>query len=276
MDITSLTDQDRIDLLALAIDSVEQVCSTLSGYEWDAPTDCPGWSVKDNLSHLASFEATAVGRPRADQSIDVSRYPYVQNDFHAINEREVEVRRPLPGEQILEEFREVTRLRLAQLPSIDQSADIPESATPLGFSMPARDFLLIRLSDLFYHDQDIRRAVGKPGGLDGRVARTVFERMVQLALPRVVGKAAQAPEGSSVAFHVEGGRSFAIAVRDGRGAVVGAPRAPTVTFTSDLEAFLCLMGGRWTPERATGEGRLKVEGDDELAHRVLANLTVVP
>lgn len=276
MDVTALTDQDRIDLLAEVVASIEQVCSTIEDHQWDLPTDLPGWTVKDNLSHLASFEATAVGRPRADQSVDVSGYDYVKNDFQAINEREVEVRRARPGAEVLAEFREVTTLRLQQLPTLDQSQDIPADATPLGFTMPMRDFLLIRLSDLLYHEQDIRRAVGTPGGLDGRAAATVFERMVQLALPRVVGKAAAAPEGSTVAFHVDGGRSFAIAVRQGRGAVEDVPAEPTVRFTTDLEAFLCLMGGRWTGERAIGDGRLKLEGDEELAKRVLANITVVP
>lgn len=276
LDIQTITDEDRIDLLSQVMGSISQVASTFTDEDWDRPTDLPGWTVKDNLSHLASFEATAIGRPRADQSIDVSRLAHVTNDFQAINEREVEVRRPLGGEQVLAEYVEVATQRLTELPTLDQSADIDASVTPLGFTMPMRDFLAIRLADHFYHEQDMRRATGNPGGLDGAVATAIFERMVQLGLPKVIGKTAQVPEGASVAFHVDGARSFAIAVRDGRAAFQDDVTSVTTSITTDLEAFLCLIGGRWTPATVLAEGRVKVEGDDAIATRVLDSMVLVP
>ncbi|HVL33206.1 MAG TPA: DinB family protein [Actinomycetota bacterium] len=276
MDLSAITDAERVDLIEQAFSSVEEVCSQLDDADWDKPTDCPNWSAKDNLSHLVAYEGIAVGRPQAPADVDISRHAHVANDFQAVNEREVEWRRSRSGAEVLEEFRDVTAERLKQLRELDQSVDVGPAQNPFGVTMPTREFLMIRLLDLFYHEQDIRRAVGKPGHLDGKVARTVFERMVQLALPRVIVKAAGAPEGSIIAFDVEGARDVRIAVRDGRGVPDDSADEPTVRVRTNIQTVLCLFGGRWTPERAREEGRLVVEGDQDLANRILGAMSVVP
>jgi mycothiol maleylpyruvate isomerase-like protein len=51
-----------VENLAIVWDSVDRPCSDLPGSEWELPTGCPGWSVKDHLSHLVGFESRAIGR----------------------------------------------------------------------------------------------------------------------------------------------------------------------------------------------------------------------
>ncbi|MGA1698728.1 MAG: maleylpyruvate isomerase N-terminal domain-containing protein, partial [Ilumatobacteraceae bacterium] len=47
---------DTIAALGQCFDSITQLCEGLSKSEWKTPTDCPGWSVQDNLSHLIGIE----------------------------------------------------------------------------------------------------------------------------------------------------------------------------------------------------------------------------
>ena len=54
----------------------------------------------------------------------------------------------------------------------------------------------IRVFDCWYHDQDIREALGRPGFLEGPVADLSLGRIPPKALGYVVGKKAGAPPGS--------------------------------------------------------------------------------
>lgn len=276
MNLETLTDADRVALMEQAYSSVEEVCSQLDPDDWDKPTDCPGWSVKDNLSHLVSYEAITEGRPRAPEDIDISHATWVDDDVAALNEREIQWRRPRSPQQVLDEYREVTAQRAKSLAAMDEAAWSETMPSPFG-PLPARNMIGIRILDFFYHEQDIRRAADRPGHLDGAVAAYCFERMGTLAMPRAVAKGAGAPDGSVVVFEVPApGRTIAVAVEDGRGRLVDPPAQPTVRLACDLETFLCLCGGRWSPSYAKASGRLVIDGDAALADRVLPAMSVTP
>lgn len=262
---------ELVTLMEQAFSAVDDVCSQLEGAQWDLPTDCPAWSVKDNLSHLAHFESVAVGMPQVPDP-DVSHLPHIEHDFHRMTEVGVQARRRVAPTQILSEFREATALRIKQLNDTDEDGWSKTTASPVG-EMPARDFLGIRILDVFYHEQDIRRAAGIPGHLNGAVARYVFDRMATRSIPRVIGKGAAAPDGSTVALKIPG-HDIAYRTSDGRTAVVDAPTEPTVTIDCDLEAFFCLAGGRQT--RAQLGERVAVTGDTELGTRIIDAMVVVP
>ena len=61
----------------------------------------------------------------------------------------------------------------------------------------------LRAFDSWVHEQDVRRAVGRPGGAGGAASAIAVDR-VQGAMGFVVGKKAAAPEGSVVAFDLSG------------------------------------------------------------------------
>ena len=266
----------ELELLEQAFSSVEEVCSQLSLADWDKPTDCPGWTVKDNLSHLASYEAVASGLAEL-ATAPIDHLTHFTPGFGEANEREVEARRGIPGPQVLDEYRQATGARLKHLGSLDDAAwETDESQFPWG-TANTKQMLPIRVLDVFYHEQDIRRATGKPGHLDGAVAAFAFTRMSTLALPRIVGKTVAPPDGTTVRWDVPApGRAFGIEMRDGKAVPVEPPARATVHFSSDLETFLCLFGGRWKPDATRADGKLTVEGDAELANQILDNITVVP
>lgn len=278
MRFDSLTDDDRLDLMEQAFSSVDELCSQLDDADWEKPTDLPGWSVKDNLSHLVSYEAAALGRPPAPALDDPDRFPYIKDEIQKGNEREVEWRRGRSGAEVLAEYREVIAERLAQLRNLDQSKPMGEGDTPIGLKdIPWARFLPVRVSDFFYHEQDMRRAANKPGHLNGAVASMVFERMATNALPRFAKWLPAVPEGGTVAFDVATpGRSFAITVSEGKGKTVEGSTEAVVRFTSDFEAFFLLIGGRRPPRELIEQGRVSVEGDAELVDKILEQIAVIP
>ncbi|MGZ4205179.1 MAG: maleylpyruvate isomerase family mycothiol-dependent enzyme [Actinomycetota bacterium] len=270
-DVADPSDQDVLMLLEQAFSAVDEVCSLLDDAEWDRPTECPGWTVKDNLAHIADYESRAIGRP-GDDSVDVSGLPHIVNEVGALNERGIQARRGTPGPEVLAEYREVTTERLKQLG--DPALLDVTTQTPFGESATRR-FLPIRVVDVFYHEQDIRRATGRRGHLDGAVAAFVAARMA-LLMPRVVAKNAQAPDGSVVVFEVSPpGRTFAVRTEGGRGAMTDPVEEPTVGLRFDGESFLRVVGGRVTPDAALADGTLAIDGDRDLAGRILQNIVVM-
>src|SRR5579864_6815517 len=83
-------------------DSLADATHELSAAEWALPTECPGWDVKDQLSHLIGIERTIMGD--APPEWDGPPGDHVKNDFAAANEVWIAVRRPLEGAAVRAEF----------------------------------------------------------------------------------------------------------------------------------------------------------------------------
>ena len=261
------------DLLEETWASTIAVCRPLSADEWALPTDCPGWTVKDHLSHVIGTERMLQGLPAADA--DPGALPHVKNPMGEFNEREVEARRDRSGPEVLAELEALVALRLETLRDGDDAYFAQERMSPIGPGTML-DFLSIRILDCFVHEQDIRRAIGRPGHLDGGPAEHTTDRML-LTLPLVVGKRAAAPEGSTTVLHLDGAveRTVPVVVEGGRAKVVDAAPAgpPTVSVTMDSETFLVLAVGRQSA--ADRSDRIAIEGDAALGQAIVSNLNMM-
>jgi hypothetical protein len=136
--------------------------------------------------------------------------------------------------------------------------------------------MAIRVFDCWYHDQDIREALGRPGYFEGPVADLSIGRIPPKGLPYVVGKKAGAPPGSTVVFEIAGSPSLVAAVHvppEGRAVLLeAAPVAATVALMMDRRTFTRLAGGRWNGDKARTAGGLRIEGDEDLGNRVVDNM----
>jgi hypothetical protein len=123
------------------------------------------------------------------------------------------------------------------------------------------------------HEQDIRRATGRPGGMDSAPARHTAEYLAE-SLGFVLGKKVGAPPGTSLVLDLDGSEPFAFVINDaGRGERLPEPPGePTATLRMDRESFIRLAGGRCAAE----PGTVTVEGDHELGDRVVAALATTP
>ena len=50
--------------------SIAALGQELSDEDWSKPTDCPGWTVKDQLSHVIGTESMLAGRTAPQTSTD--------------------------------------------------------------------------------------------------------------------------------------------------------------------------------------------------------------
>ncbi len=261
-------------LMEQAWSSFEEVCAQLEPGEWGLPTDCPGWSVKDQLAHICGLESGLLGRPQPGG--DPVTAPHVRNEVGAINEREILARRTRSIDQLLDELRDTTVERGKVLASWTDEEWNEDAQGVMGVA-PRTRIIGIRVVDVFTHEQDIRVATGRPGHLNGDVARFVYAQMAS-AMPYAVAKRARAADGVTVVFAITApGETFAVEMQGGRGVRLDAePSEPSVRVETDFEAFLRLTGGRWSPQRLIQEGRLQVTGDRDLAERVLTGMNITP
>lgn len=259
-----------IDQLAFEWATIDDLCAELDAADWDRATDLPGWTVRDLVSHMIGTERMLAGDPSPAAPAVVG--DHVRNPIGAGNEAWVEERRGRPGSEVLAEFREVTGRRLDALRAMSTDDFDRVGFTPEGEG-PYRRFMEIRVFDCWEHEQDIRRAVGRPGHMEGPIAEAAV-RKVAAAAGYVVGKKAGAPEGSSVVFEVHGPVELTVPVLvEGRARVLDAPPpSPTATIRLDTETYNALGCGRWSGEQAMATGRVELTGDTDLARRVVDNM----
>jgi len=249
--------------------SLSDVTYELSATEWSLPTECPGWDVKDQLSHLIGIERSIMGEP--EPAWDGPLGDHVKNDFAARNERWIAARRPFPGPAVRDEFVEVTRARLARLEALGEDEWAAVGWSPVG-DVPQATFMEVRVFDSWVHEQDARRALDRPGG-DGNGASALSLDRVQGAMPFVVGKQAGCAEGTAVRFDVAGpggdARSFTVAVDGGRARPVGDEVDPTVVLSLSSIDFVRLGCGRAAAEQVEAAGRVGLRGDAAVGRAVL-------
>jgi uncharacterized protein (TIGR03083 family) len=240
---------------------------------WVLPTDCPGWSVRDQFSHVVAVETDLALRPPPDHRPDWAALPHVSHEISQFLEVGVDYRRSRSPDAIRAELAEVISTRepmIAELPReadapVRGVADLPSVAGRLG---PVRAF------DVWAHEQDVRRATDRPGRLDCPAARMSLDR-IATATPIIVAKFAQAQPGQSVRFVVGQPQDVTISVEvgsGGRAAVVDDVGTPTTTLTMDFETFTRLACGRSAPEALD----IDVAGDTGLGNRVLAAAAITP
>jgi uncharacterized protein (TIGR03083 family) len=249
--------------------SLAEVCRELSDTEWALPTECPGWDVKDQLSHLIGIEQAIMGEPAPEWSEPLGAH--VKNDFAATNEPYVAVRRGQSGPAVLAEFVAVTTTRLDQLDALSAAQWAAIGYSPMG-QVPHAEFMTARVFDSWVHEQDVRRALDRAGG-SGNAASAISLGRIQDAMPFVVGKKAGCAEGTAVRFDVSGpgddARAFTVAVEAGRARPVTDYVTPTVTISFSSLDFMRLGCGRATAAQVATAGGIGIVGDEQVGLSVL-------
>jgi uncharacterized protein (TIGR03083 family) len=261
-----------IDQLAETWASISALGAGLTEEQWKTATDLPGWTVQDNISHLIGTERVLQKLPRTEHNCDPG--PHVHNAIGKLNEDEVDGRRGCTGAEVFREFEDLVALRLATLRGADEAYFAEPMMTPVGHADMAT-FLQLRVLDNWLHEQDIRRALDRPGNLDSAAAGHTVDRLLR-TVPLVVGKRAAAPDGAAVVLEITGGvpRHVVTEVHDGRAAVVReATATPLATIRMDTETFVVLAAGR--REYADVAERVTIDGDQDLGLRVLTQMNMM-
>ena len=255
-----------------AIGDLVTLLDDLAPDDWARATDLAGWDVKAVASHIAHLESLLGGGPH--ETADVADAPHITGPMGQFTEIGVLTRRDAAPSAIVAEIRERTATRRAQLladPPDDGSASAPGVFGAIGWSQ--RTLLRNRPLDVWMHEQDIRRAVGRPGGMDTPGARHTVDYLAE-GFGFVVGKRVAPPAGTTAVLDVAGSAPVAVAVGDDGRAhrLPDVPADPSVALSMDRESFVVLAGGR----RPAAEGAVTVSGDQELGRRIVDRLATTP
>ncbi len=271
-----MSDHERlagyVDVWWQAVTDFTDLLAEVPDDQWSTPTDCPGWDVRAVASHVAHLEAVLAGAP--EETADIGEPAHVTGLTGMYTEIGVVNRRETSPSEIVEEIRRATTARHDALladPPTDAAATAP--VTPGGLPWTWERLLRNRPLDVWMHEQDVRRAVGRPGGLDSAPARHTADYLRE-SFGVVLAKKAGAPAGTTALLQVEGSAPIAFGVDDtGRGTRLDeVPADPTVSLAMDRETYVVLAGGR----RAPAEGAIVVGGDQDLARRIVGAMATTP
>lgn len=267
--------QPYIDAWTHSIEAISELVGPLTEGEWNRATDLPGWSVRDVVSHVIGLECEMLGDPRPIHTLPRDLY-HVTSEFARRMEVQVDVRRHHTGPEMTAEL-EYTVIRRSR--QLHDEPRAPEAVVrgPMGEDRSLKYVLRQRAFDVWVHEQDLRRALGRPGNLDSPGAPLVRDLLLLGLAGRVV-KRVNAPAGSAIVVDVSGPMEFMRTIRidaEGNGTVdASVSLGPVVTLALDWETYLRLACGRVRP--AAVAERVKVDGDRELAGALLANFAVTP
>lgn len=261
-----------VDVWWEAVNDLTALLDKIPADAWHTPTDLPGWDVQAVVAHTAHLESLLAGKEH--EEVEIGDGAHVRGVMGQFTEQGVVARRDNTPDELLNEIRSSTTARHTQLladPPTDPSAAATGLFGAIGWDM--RTLLRNRPLDVWMHEQDIRRALAMPGGMDTPAAEHTTGCLAA-SLGFVLAKKAKAAPGTSALLEVEGhGPVSAVVTDEGRGLLLEElPAEPTVGLRTDRESFILLAGGRRRPE----PGRVEVFGDQDLGQRLLDHLAVTP
>lgn len=271
-----MTDQERlssyVEVWWQAVNDLTLLLESLPPEEWTSPTDLAGWDVHACAAHTAHLEAVLAGAPEETLAYDAGLH--IATLAQAYTEQGVVARRDATPDDLINEIRESATKRRTSLlaePPTDGAATPPR--TPGDIPWNWQTLLRNRPLDVWMHEQDVRRAVGRRGGLDTAPAQHTTDYLLE-GMGMVLARRAGAPPGSTLVLEVDGSTPVAFAVSDtGRGeALPDLPDDPTLRMSMDRESFVVLAGGRRTPD----DNQVRATGDADLAARFLGAMAVTP
>ena len=236
---------------------------SLSGDDWQQPTDCTEWSVRDMLAHQAGAYAGFSSWSEFKHQMTAKAAPG-QMMVDAMNARQLADRAGCTPSELINELRSVgprairTRQRLP----------LPLRKLPVPFGPPLGTVPVEYLTDLIYtrdtwmHRADIARATGKSfmqtADHDGRVVALVVRDLARTLQDALRGRSLVLDLSGAA-----GGRYH-----------IGTMAEPTAILKMDVVEFNRLASGRISPEAVQSLGLVAVSGDRSFADQVLAETSV--
>ena len=263
-----------IDALDQTWSSIERTMAQRDEDAYDLPTPCPGWSVRDVMSHLIGFEMMLRGGPVPEHH---GPYPeHVKNPIGEFNEAFVEAYRLTPGSELLDLFRATTAHSLAALGALSDEEWEKVGWSPEG-ERPYHRFQETRVLDSWIHLQDIRDALLEPADDHGPGEEIVVNRF-ESALPYVLAKKAKAKDGTLVRVTLTGrlARSVLLSVEGGRASAIPSSAAvPDLELTTAVALFWRRAAGRISAQSFLRASATDVRGDEELAAALAEGLAIM-
>ena len=275
MDVKDSPDRSQlIDIWQGSLQGLIDLAEGLDDQDWAQLTPCPGWTVGDLVAHTTDIEQMLAGDPRPQHEPEWDSLPHAMGDVGRFTEVGVDHRRGWSRADVIAELRETMVRRRAQIEAVPDGQEV---LSPFGRPTSVERLLRVRTLDIWVHEQDIRQALDRPGGMDSDAAIVTLQQFIS-GLPKVWAKNTGAPAGAVVHLVIadvgRGVEAWASVDEDGSGVTCDPSAEATVTLTLTWADYLALSAGREAPT-AVG-ARVSLAGDADLGQRLLASMTQTP
>jgi uncharacterized protein (TIGR03083 family) len=159
--IPAITEDEAYSLLTTALDRLLALLDTLEGNDWDQPTACTLWNVRDMVAHQAGGYASGTGyREMIRQYARIPRKGQLPED--AVNEFQLQERAGRTPDKLIQELREVGPVaarKWAYQFRLAKPFGIPHAVA--GYMSLRYLMWVIHSRDTWMHRLDICRATGR-------------------------------------------------------------------------------------------------------------------
>jgi len=191
-------------LFPILLSELVSLLKGLSKAEWDLPTACPSWSVKDVALHLLGGDIGILSGKRDGYSIftSINSWKHLVSLVNEQNERWVKGAQRMSPELIIE----LLNFMGEKVSEYFQSLDPLMIGTPVSWVGPEPAPVWLDLAreytERWHHQQHIRDSVGKPGLKEPKFLAPILDTFI-LALPRTF-KDIEAESGTSIGIGITG------------------------------------------------------------------------
>lgn len=261
--IPALSHKEAEVLAHQELDRFLAVVETLRGEDWQQPTDCTAWTVRDIVAHQAGAYAGYASWGEFRRQMSAKPGPG-QMQIDGINARQLADRAERTPAQLITELRTVGPQGIrnrSRVPWLLRKLPIP-FGPPLGTQPVAYLTDLIYTRDTWSHRLDICRATDRPfkqtPDHDGR--------MMALVLRDLAHKLEKQLRGQSVIFDLVGpaGGRYRI----------GSLAEPTAILKMDALDFNRRASDRLSAQAVLAQGLVSISGDRSFAQQILAQSSV--
>jgi uncharacterized protein (TIGR03083 family) len=259
------------------LDELVALLSSLSEQDWQRPTACSLWSVKDVALHLLGGDVSILSRKRDGFSpggASINNWEELVAFINDINDKWVKSARRL-SPRLLCDLLMFTGTQVCKyFATLDPFAI--EGPVQWASDKPAAVWLDLarEYTERWHHQQQIRDAVGKPGLKEPKYFAPVLDAFVR-ALPRTY-RDIHASNGTLVALTVSGesgGRWFVLSEQDEWNLYIDAAHEPAAEIVIDEDLAWRLFTKGVTKDEALK--RAKITGDALLATKALDMVSVI-
>lgn len=265
--IPPLSHGDAMRMARLELERFLTVVTSFSDDDWEKPTACTLWSVRQIVAHVtgacASYARWSEFKRQGNPKVQGPYRARGLSFLDSMNQIQVDDRASATPAALIDELQMVGPRAIAtraRLPWLLRALRLPLPAlggmVPIGYLTD-----LIYTRDMWMHRLDLCRATGREmvmtSGHD--------ERIVALVMRDLEKKLRSKLRTTSIVYHLSG--------NIGGMWQLGAKVPPAATIKLDVLDFNLLASGRLTPEEAWS--RASIEGTNTLARQVLS-LTNVP
>lgn len=247
----------------------------LESEEWDRPTVCPGWSVKDVAAHVLGDHVGRLSIHRDGFHVEHPRDGETFPRFlDRINEEWVVAARRISPPMLIELLADIGD----QIVEFWRTVDLDALGGPVRWAGPERHPYWLDVareySEYWTHQQQISDATGRTGLTDPHYLGPVIDTFLR-GLPHTLREVAAA-EGTALRVTVTGpaGGDWTCTRGAGRWRLDhGAHPEPTAKLELDADTTWRLCTRGITPEQAAEHAR--VDGDQHLATAALRIVSII-